>query len=149
MRPMLLVLLALVMVDAGCSSKANNATDSGGAQDSGPPATWTQVYTTVIAARCMPCHTTPTGIGIMQGHLDMSSKSVAYTNLVNVAAAGMACAGKGTRVVPGMKDSSIMYLKVSLDDPSPCGAKMPLGGMLSADEVNMIESWITAGAMNN
>jgi hypothetical protein len=113
-------------------------------------ATFTQVYTTVIANRCMPCHTTATGIGVTQGRLDMTSQSAAFANLVNVAAAGVQCAGRGTRVVPGMPASSILFLKVSLNDPAPCGAKMPLGlPSLPQSEVDMISSWITAGAMNN
>jgi len=115
----------------------------------GPAATFTQVYTMVIASSCAPCHTTAGGIGITQGQLDLTTQSKAYANLVNVAAAGTQCAGKGSRVVPGMPDSSILYLKVSLDDPAPCGAKMPLGGALTEDKAEMIESWIAAGAMNN
>ncbi len=80
----------------------------------------------------------------------MTSQTAAFTNLVNVAASGVQCAGKGTRVVPGMKDMSILYLKVSLDDPSPCGQKMPLGlTPLAQSEVDMIDSWISAGAQNN
>jgi len=144
--------LGSVLFALGCSgtnSKSSpSTTDAGG--DSGPPATWTQVYTTVIAQRCSPCHTTASGIGVDIGKLDMTSQATAFKNLVNVAAAGAECGGKGTRVVPGMKDMSIMYLKVSLDDPSPCGEKMPLGGpSLAQSEVDMIDTWITAGAQNN
>jgi hypothetical protein len=111
--------------------------------------TFTQVYTTVIAVRCMPCHTTPTGIGVTMGLLDMTSAAAAYTNLVNKPAAGAACSGRGTRVVAGMPDMSIMFLKVSLDDPAPCGAKMPLGGALTRTEADLIENWILGGASNN
>jgi hypothetical protein len=124
------------------------ATD-GGAGDGGPAATFTQVYA-IITMRCMPCHTTAAGIGVTNGHLDMTSKMAAFTNLVNTPAAGVACAGKGTRVMPGMPDSSIMYLKISLDDPAPCGAKMPLGlPPLPQSEADTIESWIMGGAPNN
>jgi hypothetical protein len=113
-------------------------------------ATFTQVYTTVIANRCMPCHTTANGIGVTQGHLDMTTQAAAYANLVNAPTAGVACAGVGTRVVPRMPGSSIMFLKVSLDDPAPCGSKMPLGGPpLARSETDLISSWITAGALNN
>jgi hypothetical protein len=134
----------------GCSSSNNSSNSTSGGGDSGPPATFTQVYTNVISNRCAPCHTTATGIGVVTGKLDMTTQTAAYMNLVNVAAAGSQCSGKGTRVVPGQKDMSIMYLKVSLDDPSPCGGKMPLGGPpLAAGDVAAIESWITAGALNN
>jgi hypothetical protein len=84
------------------------------------------------------------------GKLDMSTKDTAYKNLVNVAAAGVACSGKGTRVIPGMPDMSIMYLKASNDDPTPCGSKMPLGSTgLPADKSDELQAWIVAGAKND
>jgi hypothetical protein len=62
----------------------------------------------------------------------------------------VACAGRGTRVTPGKPDDSVMYLKISLDDPTPCGSKMPLsGGPLTKEQADMIEGWIMAGAQNN
>jgi hypothetical protein len=133
---------------AGCSSSSGGA--SGSAADSGPPPTWTQVYNDIISPTCaMPCHN-PTGVGGQMGKLDMSTKDTAYTNLVNVAAAGVACAGKGTRVIPGMPDMSIMYLKASNDDPTPCGGKMPLGSNgLPADKADELKAWIVAGAKND
>ncbi len=34
--------------------------------------------------------------------------------------------------------------------PSPCRSKMPLGGPpLTTNEVDLIESWVAAGALNN
>jgi hypothetical protein len=121
-----------------------------GAIDAGPPITFTTVYTTIIANRCAPCHTTSTGIGVTQGMLDMTTQANAYTNLVNTAAAGSACSGHGTRVVPNQPDSSILYLKISLDDPSPCGAKMPFGlAPLPQSEVTSIQDWILQGAKND
>jgi hypothetical protein len=129
--------IALLMVFvAGCSSST--------------PPTFTQTYTTTITNKCSPCHTTATGDGVVFGHLDMTTQANAYANLVNVPAAGVNCSGKGTRVVPGNADMSVMYLKVSLDDPSPCGNKMPDGlPPLSSDEADGIEAWINAGAKND
>jgi hypothetical protein len=138
--------------DAGPPPSADAAAqpDSGPVADSGPPATFTQVYTNIISQRCAPCHTTASGIGVAMGKLDMTSQATAYGNLVNAPAVGSACAGKGTRITPGQPDQSIMYLKVSLDDPTPCGQKMPLGGPpLTKDQADSIESWVTAGAQNN
>ena len=131
---------ALCALAAACSSDSSTSTANQG------PATFTQVYG-IISQRCAPCHTSAGQIGITMGHLDMTSKASAYANLVNADAAGVSCSGKGTRVVPGAEDDSIMYLKVSLDDPTPCGSKMPLGGpALSQDESDTIESWIHDGA---
>jgi hypothetical protein len=43
-----------------------------------------------------------------------------------------------------------MYLKVSLVDPAPCGAKMPFGlPPLAQSEVDLISGWINAGALND
>jgi hypothetical protein len=137
---------------AGTTDAGDAAATDGGADaaDAGPPATFTQVYTQVIAVRCTPCHTTATGIGVVNGKLDMTSQAAAFTNLVNTPAAGVACNAKGPRVMPGDPDMSVMYLKISLDDPTPCGGKMPLNqAALTQDQADMIESWITAGAPNN
>ena len=135
--------------DAGESDSATTA-DTGGGGDSTVAATFTEVYTTVITAKCAPCHTTAAGIGVSSGMLDMTTQAVAYTNLVGTPASGSACGGKGTRVVADQPDMSIMYLKVSLDDPTPCGGKMPLGGpALSQAQADLIESWINGGAKND
>lgn len=112
--------------------------------------TFTQVYTTVISQSCTPCHTMAGGSGITIGNLDMTTKAAAFTNLVNVPAAGASCAGKGTRVVPGSPTTSILFLKVDRTDPAPCGSKMPLGlPPLSQANVDLIGAWITAGAKND
>ena len=126
------------------------AADAGAPADGGAPPTFTEVYTTVITNRCTPCHTQAGGDGIKFGNLDMTTKDNAYANLVNTKAAGAACNGKGVRVTPGKQDDSIMYLKVSLDDPTPCGDKMPQGGPpLSQHDADLIEAWIVGGAKND
>jgi hypothetical protein len=117
---------------------------------SSAPPTFTTVYTTTITNKCSPCHTTAGGAGVMFGMLDMTTQANAYANLVNKPAAGVQCGGKGTRVVPGNANQSIMYLKVSLDDPSPCGNKMPDNlAPLAQSEADGIEAWINAGAKND
>ena len=97
-----------------------------------------------------PAAARPAGNGGAFGKLDMSSQDTAYANLVDVPAAGSECAGKGRRVTPSNSATSILYLKISPTDPSPCGSKMPLGGVaLPQNEIEQIASWINAGAMNN
>jgi hypothetical protein len=156
--------VAVAPADAGPVAEAAAPPDApvtrdAGAPDMGTPdaapapetaPTWTQVYTQVIKARCQPCHTTSDGIGITIGRLDMTSQATAYANVVRAPARGTGCEGRGVRVTPGSPDQSVMYLKVSLDDPTPCGAKMPLGtAPLTKDQADMIEAWIMAGAPNN
>jgi hypothetical protein len=134
-------------VDAPAADAA--VADAAGADAAAAP-TWTQVYSSVIATRCAPCHTTAGGTGISSGRLDMTTQAAAYTNLVSAAAMGSACTGMGTRVVPGNAETSLLYLKVSVDDPTPCGGKMPLGGpALTEAQAEMIEDWIDDGAPNN
>ena len=130
---------------AGGSTSQPNGIASG-------TATFGDVYTQVIETSCAPCHTTTgaSGIGISLGKLDLTSQAAAFTNLVGVQASGSECKGAGTLVTPRNPDASIFYLKLSLDDPSPCGAKMPFHGpALTQAQADLVESWITAGAPND
>jgi hypothetical protein len=112
-------------------------------------ATFTMVYSDIISPICVVCHN-PAGIGVSMGHLDMSTKAAAFADLVNVSAMGVACGGKGTRVVPGSADNSILYKKVDPAQGSPCGSKMPLGlTPLTTAQADEIESWINGGAKND
>jgi hypothetical protein len=89
----------------------------------------------------------PLGDGFTTGKLDMSSQATAFMNLVGVAAAGAECGGKGTRVVAGNADMSILFQKVTTPT---CGSQMPLGGTpLTGAQTEEIQSWINAGAMND
>src|SRR5207302_642083 len=98
----------------------------------------------------VPCHTTASGIGVSMGHLDLTTAAMAYQNLVNAAAAGPACAGKGARVVPGAPEKSLLYQKVDPTAESPCGNKMPYGGPpLEKADADAVAAWIKAGAKNN
>jgi hypothetical protein len=149
-RVILTMLLAGLL--GACSDSNNGYTgvpDTPDPYDANAPTTWTQVYADIIGPTCASCHN-PAGSGGALGKLDMSSPDTAYTNLVNAGAEGSACAGKGIRVTPNSTAMSILYLKVSPTEPSPCGLKMPLGGVpLSQNEVDEITSWINAGAMDN
>ncbi|AKV03273.1 hypothetical protein AKJ09_09936 [Labilithrix luteola] len=139
---------ATTIVDAGADADAQRSQVVDASDIDAP--TFTQIYTTIISVRCAPCHTTPEGIGTQVGQLDMTTQNAAYMNLVDAAAAGASCAGDGVRVVPGDAAASLMFLKVDLTDPAPCGSKMPLGGPpLAPDEVTQIQDWINAGAQNN
>ena len=141
-------LLACILLLAACSDESSTIPDggvvvtndaaaadvlvvsgdtgtSGDVMTSGLVPTFTQVYA-IITSRCTPCHTTAGGIGISLGHLDMTTKAAAFLNLVNAPTSGVSHGQRYARH-PGDEETSIMYLKVSLDDPTPCGAKMPLG----------------------
>ncbi len=79
----------------------------------------------------------------------------AYMSLINVAAMAVdVCAGEQRRVVPGMPDQSLLWLKVdqgSNDDPDAvCGDPMPQSETgLAPLESEAIRMWIMMGAMDN
>jgi hypothetical protein len=52
------------------------------------------------------------------------------------------------RVVPGDPDSSLLFDKLASDKPK-FGQRMPPAQALDATEIEMIRSWIAAGAQNN
>jgi hypothetical protein len=134
-----------VEIDAGALKDAAKAA----VEAATAGATFTMVYSDIISPICVQCHN-PAGIGVSMGHLDMSTKAAAFSDLVGVAAAGVACGGMGTRVVPGNASDSILFKKVDPNQGSPCGSKMPLGlAPLTVAQADEIESWINAGALNN
>jgi hypothetical protein len=150
---MRLLQIALLTCAAGgavaCSSSSGGSAASTSGDGAAAP-TFTQVYADVLGPSCgMVCHN-PSGVGVTQGKLDMSTQAAAFMNL-KMAAQGAACASSGMqRVTPGNADKSLVYLKVSLDDPTPCGGHMPLQlPNLPQDKTDEIENWINAGAKND
>lgn len=93
----------------------------------------------ILAAACVRCHGT-------SGGLDLSTESLAYTNLVGVAARGGTCAGGSrVRVVRGNATMSLLYQK--LTNTQDCGNSMPRGAAaLNATQLTTIRTWINAGA---
>jgi len=126
--------------------------------------TFTNVYADVIGVRCTGCHK-PGGSGVTLGNLDMSTQSLAYTNLVDVPASGTAAGTSGvtcaslsppmSRVAPSNAAASLLFNKVfsKFAGTQPaCGSPMPLPATappISQAQVDLIEAWITAGAANN
>jgi hypothetical protein len=120
----------------------------GGSSGSEGPA-FSEVYSTIISGRCLPCHSS--GGGFMYGKLDMSSEQAAYSNLVGVKAAGTSCIMSNlTRIVPGSATTSLMFNKVNAklkQIAPPCGDTMPDDQtVLDQTQVDLIETWINDGA---
>ncbi|GBC91637.1 hypothetical protein HRbin15_00091 [bacterium HR15] len=76
--------------------------------------------------------------------LDLSAGN-AYANIVNVPSVQDP---NWIRVVPGDPMRSLLYRKVSEDNP-PVGSRMPLGGRLTDEQILLIRLWIEQGARNN
>ena len=128
-----------------------------------PQNSFTNVYDAAIGPSCTNAFCHYPGIGLRQGSLDMSSKVIAYWNVVDQPCQGFACASLGTRVVPGVPEASILFLKVSQTQP-PCGVQMPAsveaikmpggsptfsGTPLTSDQQDLIKSWIADGAQDD
>jgi len=110
-------------------------------------ATFTSVYTGILMAKCVTCHTGPAGAFGSQTPLDFSTEAKAFSTLVgpDTSATGK-CVGKGKLVTANNCDTSLLYEKV-LAAPVTCGDPMPLSGTpLSQAERDLICNWIKAGA---
>ena len=83
---------------------------------------------------CTNCHLK----GAKSSGLDLSD----YANIVNI---------KSTEkpslmlIKPGIPDSSYLYMKVTGDE-GITGSRMPLGGRLTVDQLDLLRDWILAGA---
>ena len=115
-----------------------------------PTGTWSEIYPAIFPqttkAQCNFCHGLPPNEK-SNGSLSVGAdKESAYQSLVGKTAAGLRCAGKQL-VVPGKPDESLLLSKVT---SPPCGDHMPLGGSpLTDDQVEMIRTWIAAGAKDD
>ncbi|HMJ12065.1 MAG TPA: PQQ-binding-like beta-propeller repeat protein, partial [Polyangiaceae bacterium] len=134
--------LQALSLGGGGTGGAGGAGGSGGAGGATFGAVYSQVF---VAAGCTSafCH------GIGAGNLTMTSQAQAYTNLVNVAAAGPSCGASGQRrVVPFQPDARLLLNKLASATPA-CGTSMPPSGLLPAAQVDLVRAWIAAGAPNN
>lgn len=138
---------ALFLLIAGCTTGADTGTDTATAA-----ATFTELHAALFpqetAAKCDSCHGQPAS-QISNGLLNTGSddRDAAYAALTTGTSTSRDCAG-GAYVVPGDPESSLFYTKL-LAHPT-CGERMPLGGgALPADQLEMVRSWIAAGALDD
>lgn len=115
------------------------------------PATFTEVYAALFPretrAQCSLCHGLPPN-EISNGLLSMGTdRATAYAALTTQASKSKRCSGRAF-VVAGNPDASLLYEKVS--PAPPCGDRMPLGGsVLSSTQLELVRSWIAAGARDD
>lgn len=114
----------------------------------GPPGTFSEIYDTILStqteSRCNFCHSMPAS-QVSNGMFHTGKdQAETYASIMDRVSTSAACSGRSV-IVPGDPEQSLLYLKIS--GPPPCGNRMPLGGKaLSAAQVQMIRSWIAAGA---
>jgi uncharacterized membrane protein len=96
----------------------------------------------IFTQRCAfaGCHDSHTRIA----DLDLSAGN-AHAHLVNVPSV---LDPGWIRVVPGDPARSLLYRKISEENP-PVGSRMPPGGRLTDEQITLIRLWIEQGARNN
>lgn len=102
------------------------------------------IFPSLTNPRCDSCHAMPAS-DVSNGKLHMGmDKATAYNALVGKTSAGRKCMGKPL-IVPGQPEASLLWQK--LGPSPPCGSRMPIGGApLSDEQLEMVRSWIAAGA---
>jgi hypothetical protein len=151
------VFLALCLcVTVGCPGSTNTAggagTSAGAAGGSAAPgAAFSAIYAMIFPrnsnAHCDMCHGLP-AFDQSNGNLSTGmDKDSTYNALVGKKSMSSMCANK-IIVDPGKPETSLLLQKV-MPNP-PCGLRMPNGGApLSDAQIEMIRSWIAAGAKND
>ena len=127
MRAWMIPLLLL----AGCDDTLFGVDTGAGTIDTGPLATGHAGVVAIFAEDCVSCH--PAG-GSGSGQLDLESDLCA--TIVDV--------DSGKVVAAGDSANSVLWNKMA--DTGTYGGKMPLGGVLSQDEVDIVANWIDDGA---
>ncbi len=113
-------------------------------------ASFQSLYDNQLKPKCAACHNlAPSNPYAGQQQLDFGTADAAYASLVGKPAfASGKCSGKGTLVVAGNCQGSLLYQKLTTPAAMPvCGDAMPLGGaQLSSDVLAAVCTWINSGA---
>lgn len=128
LEPAAIIGITILMAAAGCE---HNVEEQSG---NGTEVTYDTVSREVLQPHCGTCHMG----GAASGGLNMAG----YHSLVN--APSRESFGLDL-IEPNDPAKSYLYLKIT-GDPSIEGARMPQGGMLSQDNIDLVKSWIEAGA---
>jgi hypothetical protein len=100
----------------------------------------------VLIQNCGGCHFAAPGVTVMGGF------SFSYANVTGVITSGnKSCPNLDAskrRVVPGKPENSLLYIKISVDNPpAGCGGHMPYKGQtLTPNVMGWIRDWILQGA---
>ena len=122
--------------DSAAATDTATATDAPAVEG----ATYAEVYKKVISNTCANgyCH------GGEAGGWSVKDEGATYAQLVGPSSSQ--CAGL-KRVEPGQPEKSALYLKLKGDFAPVCmGKKMPSGDELNAGDLELVRSWIAAGA---
>ncbi|HEY0136015.1 MAG TPA: hypothetical protein VGB85_18140 [Nannocystis sp.] len=132
----------------GGTGETADPTDDGGESSSSGGAlepTFANVESTIYATSCSCHYFAPGGPGNGELGLQMG---MSYAATVGVKSKQLATMDL---IKAGDPEASYLYLKTINKhlDAGGVGDKMPQGGMLSPEQLMLLEEWITAGALNN
>ena len=132
--------------ETGETGDSSDTSDSGDTNAAGPAFDATYA---LFTKSCLGCHSGT----YAQGALDLSTRAVAYAQLVGQPAAGTMCADPAhTRVVPGDVEGSLLYAKLA--GTQDCCMMMPEGEPprapppFSAEQLAVVAEWIAGGALD-
>lgn len=136
--PLLPFLAAAALAAAACGTR-RSPSEPGNPPD--PNATFQRVQTQIFTPSCAlsGCHS---GATPKQG-MNLSAGN-AYANIVNVTAVE----STRKRIAPGDPDGSYMVSKVK-GDATISGSRMPLGGALPPERIQLLVDWVRRGAPND
>ena len=128
---------------AGSGGASAGAGVGGSAGAAAQPAavSFSDIYTGILATGCS-CHNGGAG------GLDLATRAIAYTNLVNVTSSNCP---SDKRVVPGNANASVLYHSLAHTALGSCSIpSMPRSGSaLTTTQLAQIATWINAGAAND
>lgn len=109
--------------------------------DNGPIITFKEVYEKTLKS-CSGCHgqADPFSVG-----LDLSSEVVAYQELTETFS-GQKPSVRFVTSKDDHPDSSYLVAKIIPENTHRTGQRMPVGGGLSQEQIDLIKKWITQGA---
>lgn len=115
-----------------------------------PAGKFSEIYPLIFPlqtkGQCSFCHGLPPNDksnGLLSTGMD---RAAAYQALVSQTSTSSKCGGR-SYVVPGKPDESLLLLKLTA---ATCGDRMPLGGdPLTANQLEMVRSWIASGAKDD
>jgi hypothetical protein len=121
-------------LDANPGQENSDGLGAGDACESQSAPAYSEIQA-IFDSRCVGCHGSSGGLTL--------TSSVSYNNLVNVPSNQMPSLD---RVEPGDPDNSYLVWKIE-GRTGITGSRMPLGGpFLSQETIDLIRSWISAGA---
>jgi hypothetical protein len=130
--------LGLSVALAACGTRKSPTEPDDGPD---PTATFTRVQAEIFTPSCAlsGCHAGPNP----QLGMDLAAGR-SYSNIVNV----RAVESTRLRIAPGDADASYLVSKVR-GDATITGSRMPPGGALPPDQVQLLVDWVRRGAPND